>query len=229
MPPASPFVALLSASNGFWVSWTRYHHPSSPKQDGGGGQQPGQGQQQANPYPSRAAIALLEAMQAEVQNPHQSQALGAGDGAPEDLRRTLAEVAQRTRPGTRPAQLLQRAGRAMASSAGYWPTRPSYAACSWPSTMRRDRHCGPSLKKSKYAKAKAVAVVMTTHRRKAISKGSRRMAISHHHQPMTCSRVKTMHLMVMTVPTAAPIASLTAAVRAAQVAVTPMPLTRKKP
>jgi hypothetical protein len=99
--------------------------PIIKKEEGGGGeggQQ--QQQQQANPYPSRAAIALLEAMQAQVQNLTRAGLLSKATTLQDDLRTALSELAQRTRPGTRPAQLLQRAARAMASSADLLANSP---------------------------------------------------------------------------------------------------------
>lgn len=86
-----------------------------PKQDGGGGQQPGQGGNQA-PFPPAAEIALLASAEAEL-------AMLTAAGRPVDLAAMQHEVGKlldvmmnASRPGSRPHLLLGRAARAMASA-----------------------------------------------------------------------------------------------------------------
>ncbi len=86
-----------------------------PKSDNGGGQQPGQGGNQA-PFPPAAEIALLASAETEL-------AMLTAAGRPVDLAAMQHEVGQlldvmmnASRPGSRPHLLLGRAARAMASA-----------------------------------------------------------------------------------------------------------------
>ena len=77
-------------------------------------------------------------MQTQVQHLTRAGLLNPAAVLQDDLRTTLAELAQRTRPGTRPAQLLGRAARAMAIADLFSNARNCVASC-LPNMMRLDK------------------------------------------------------------------------------------------